>query len=209
MPSDHFVTDAAELRAILGAPSERAANKDRHALHAMDRRWLAHAPFCLVATSDAQGRCAVSPKGDPAGFVHVIDDTHLAIPDRPGNKRADGFHHVLENPHVGLLFVIPGRSDTLRIHGTARIVRDGDYFDALVVKGHRPRLALEVEIETLFYHCAKAWMRSGLWEHDAWTPGVMPSRAEIVKAIEAPEASLRELEAHYGSAYAEGLYRGG
>ncbi|MEO0321320.1 MAG: pyridoxamine 5'-phosphate oxidase family protein [Myxococcota bacterium] len=205
MPSK-VVESAAELRSILGEPSVRAANKDRQALHAMDRRWLAQASFCLVATADATGRCAVSPKGDPAGFVHVLDDTHLALPERPGNKRADGFHHVLENPHVGLLFVIPGRSDTLRIHGKARVVREADYFDALVVNGHRPRLALEVEIETLFYHCAKAFLRSRLWDHGAWTPEAMPSRAEIVKAIEAPETSLEDLEAHYGPSYAKGLY---
>ncbi|MEM1416675.1 MAG: pyridoxamine 5'-phosphate oxidase family protein [Myxococcota bacterium] len=208
-PSPHVVRDAAELRAILGEPSARAAGKDRRSLHAMDRRWLAHSPFCLVATADAAGRCDVSPKGDPPGFVHVIDDAHIALPERPGNKRADGFHNVLGNPHVGLIFLIPGRSDTLRIEGKARIVRDGDYFDAFVVNGHRPKLALEVAIETLFYHCAKAFMRSRLWAPDAWTPEAMPSRAEIVKAIEAPATSLEELEAHYGPAYAKGLYADG
>lgn len=201
-----FVTDADELRSILGDPTKRAATKERHSLHEMDRQWIAASPFCLVATANERGECEVSPKGDPAGFVHVVDDATLAIPERPGNKRADGFHNVLANPHVGLLFMIPGRTDTLRVSGRARIASDAPYFDAMVTKGHRPLLALHVEIEHLFYHCAKAFMRSSLWKPSSWKPDVLPSRAKIVRAIENPDKTLEELEEYYGPAYAKKLY---
>lgn len=202
------IDDPDALRAILGEASDRAANKARRLLHDMDRRWLAASPFCLLATADAHGHCDVSPRGDPPGFVHVIDDTTLALPDRAGNRRADSFHNILSNPHVGLIFMIPGRDDTLRIQGRARIVADAPYFDRMVVRGHRPPLALEVQIEELFYHCAKAFMRSELWNPVRWDPAAVPSRAQIVKAIEAPDTSLEELEEYYGTAYAAGLYPG-
>ncbi|MBX2803511.1 MAG: pyridoxamine 5'-phosphate oxidase family protein [Myxococcales bacterium] len=208
-PTVQTVDSPAELRRILGEPSTRAANKARPRLHAMDRRWLAASRFCLVASSDAAGRCDVSPKGDPAGFVHVLDDVTIAVPERSGNRRADTFHNVLDNPHVGLLFMIPGRTDTLRVNGRARVVSDAPYFEAMVVKGHRPQLALQVAIDELFYHCAKAFLRAELWSADTWTPEALPSRAHIVKAIEAPQTSLQELEHYYGPAYADSLYPSG
>ena len=182
------------------------ANKARPALHDLDRQWLAASPFCLVATADATGACDVSPKGDPPGqLAYVIDDTTIAIAERPGNRRVDGYRNVLANPHVGLIFLIPGRGDTLRINGRARLVSDAPYFDAMVVKGHRPILALVVEIEEIFHHCAKAFLRSRLWRPEAWTDPV-PSRAVIAKTLERPEASLEELTTYYGPAYAEKLY---
>ncbi len=208
-PAYRELTDPAELRALLGEPSVRARDKERRSLHPMDRAWIDASPFVLVATADAEGRCDVSPKGDPAGFVHVVDEQTLAMPERPGNRRADGFHNVLSNPHVGLIFLIPGRTDTLRINGRARVLTDAPFFDAMVVAGHRPKLALLVEIEAIFHHCAKAFLRSQLWEPESWRPTQLPSRAQMVKAIEAPAESLEELEAYYGPAYAEGLYRAG
>src|SRR5690348_7908264 len=138
------ITSAAELRELLGEPAPRAATKERTRLHPLDREWIATAPFAILATSDADGRCDASPKGDPAGFVHVIDDRTLAVPERPGNRRGDGYFNILSNPHVGVLFLIPGRNETLRINGRARLLRDAPYFDDMVVKGHRPILAIEV-----------------------------------------------------------------
>ncbi|MGW4962086.1 pyridoxamine 5'-phosphate oxidase family protein [Nonomuraea sp. NPDC004186] len=170
-----------ELRELLGEVMPRAATKERVRLHERDREWLAASPFCLIATSDDAGACDVSPKGDPAGFVHVIDDTTIAIPDRPGNRRADGFLNVLTNPHVGLIFLIPGRNETLRINGRARLIREAPFFDEMIVKGHRPHLALVVEIEQIFFHCAKAFLRSSLWKPDSWEPEVLPSHARLVK----------------------------
>jgi PPOX class probable FMN-dependent enzyme len=201
------ITTAAELRELLGEPSQRVLDKDRTRLHDLDRAWLAASPFCLVATSAADGSCDVSPKGDPPGFAMVLDDTTIAIPERPGNRRADGWHNVLSNPHVGLLFMVPGRGDTLRINGRARLVRDAPFFDDMVVKGHRPVLALVVEIEQVFHHCQKAFLRSKLWDPQSWDAGDLPSRAVIARTLERPEAELADLEAYYGPSYADGLYR--
>ncbi|MEU5884705.1 pyridoxamine 5'-phosphate oxidase family protein [Spirillospora sp. NPDC047279] len=203
------VTSEAELRELLGEVLPRAANKERPRLHERDRDWLAASPFCLIATSGPGGDCDVSPKGDPAGFVHVIDDTTIAIPDRPGNRRADGFRNILKNPHVGLIFLIPGRGETLRINGRARLVREAPFFDAMVVKGHRPALALVVEIEEIFFHCAKAFMRSGLWKPGTWAPDVLPSHARLVKDVQSTKESLDELEAYYSEGnYGRKLYAG-
>ncbi|MFD0168142.1 pyridoxamine 5'-phosphate oxidase family protein [Streptomyces decoyicus] len=200
------VSSEAELRELIGEPTSHAANKTRHRLHDLDRQWLAHSPFCVIATADAQGRCDVSPKGDPAGFTHVLDDTTLVIPDRPGNKRLDGMVNLLGNPHVGLNYFLPGRGDTLRINGRARLLRDAPFFDELTVKGNRPRLALLVEVEEVFYHCSKAFLRSQLWRPETWQPDALPSRARIVKGVEAQDMPLAELEQHYGPGYAEKLY---
>lgn len=200
------LTSPDELRALLGAPSARALDKERPSLHPIDRAWLAASPFCLVATADAAGRSTVSPKGDPPGFATVVDDRTIAIPERRGNRRADGFHNVLENPHVGLVFFVPGRGDTLRIDGRARIAKDAPFFDRMIVEGHRPALALVVEIETIFFHCAKAFLRSSLWEPDTWHPEALPRHAAIVKAVQETDLSLEELDAYYGPSYAAKLY---
>jgi PPOX class probable FMN-dependent enzyme len=200
------VTTEAGLRELLGDPAPRVAAKDRPSLDGYDRQWLAHSPFCLVATSSADGTCDVSPKGDPPGFTLVIDDTTIAIPERPGNRRADGFHNILSNPHIGLIYLVPGRTDTLRINGKAALVRDAPFFDQLTVKGHRPVLAVVVQIEQIFYHCSKAFLRSDLWQPSSWNPSALPSRAEIAHRLERPDEALAELERYYGPQYANGLY---
>lgn len=200
------ITDVEQLENLIGVPLPRTRDKARPALHDLDRQWLAASPFCLVATSAADGTCDVSPKGDPAGqLAYVIDDTTIALAERPGNRRADGYKNILSNPHVGLVFLIPGRGDTLRINGRARLVSDADFFDRMVVKGHRPLLALVVEIEEVFHHCAKAFLRSRLWDVDSWHDPV-PSRARIAKELERPNDSLEELQTYYGEQYREKLY---
>lgn len=200
------ITSPEELRDLLGSPMPRAVAKERRTLHQRDREWLAASPFCLVATAGADGACDVSPKGDPPGFALVLDDTTVAIPERPGNRRADGYRNILENPHVGLIFLIPGRTDTLRINGRARLVRDAPWFADMEVEGHRPVLAVEVAVEQIFYHCAKAFLRSELWRPETWQPDVLPSRPRLVKEVEAPAESLADLERHYGPDYAKKLY---
>ena len=200
------VTSEEELRELVGSPLARTVSKDRTALHDLDKQWLAESPFCLVSTADAAGKCDASPKGDPAGFTHVLDDTTIAIPERPGNRRADGFTNVLTNPHVGLIYMIPGRGDTLRVNGRARIVRDAPFFDEVIVKGHRPAVALVVEIEQIFHHCAKAFLRSGLWKPETWSPDTLPRRARIAKVVERSEADIEELDRYYGPEYANRLY---
>lgn len=200
------VTSKAELRELLGEPTRRAITKERTALHARDIEWLAASPMCLIATAGADGTCDVSPKGDPPGFTLVLDETTIAIPERPGNRRADGFGNVLENPHVGLIYLVPGRTETLRINGRARVVREAPFFDRMIVKGHRPTLALIVEIEQIFFHCGKAFLRSALWDPRTWNPDALPSHARIVKSVQQTEESLEELEHYYGPGYAARLY---
>ncbi len=193
------VTSVDDLRAIVGHPNNYVANKVGTRLSAVQQDWLAHSPLGFVATTDAQGRVDVSPKGDPPGFVHVIDDATIAIPERPGNKRVDGYLNVLQRPHVGTLFLIPGRGDTLRINGTARILADADYFDAMTVQGKRPILALEIDVEEVFFHCAKAFLRSDAWKPESWNPTALPSVAQIAQALK-KDMSLAELEEYYAEA---------
>ena len=188
-----------QLVDLLGEPAPRARDKARPALLDVDRDWLAATPFCVMATSSADGECDASPKGDPAGqLVHIIDDRTIAIAERPGNRRADGYRNILSNPHVGLNFFIPGRGDTLRINGRARLVSDAPFFDEMVVKGHRPVLAVVVEIEDVFHHCAKAFLRSGLWEPETWEPEAqVPRRAVLASQIDAKTMSIEELDDYY------------
>lgn len=203
------IPDTEALVALLGEPVPRARDKVRRALTDLDRDWLAASPFCVLATAAADGSCDASPKGDPAGdLVHVLDDRTIAIAERPGNRRADGYRNILANPHVGLLFVIPGRGDTLRVNGRARLVSEAPFFDAMVVKGHRPLLAVVVEIDEVFHHCQKAFLRAGLWEPESWDPdGRVPRRAVIARDLEPSGKTLEELDAYYGPQYREGLYR--
>ena len=142
------ITDESRLRDIVGHPMELIRDKARNSLADVDREWLAESPMVFLATADELGRIDVSPKGDPAGkVVHVIDDRHIAIPERPGNRRVDGYVNILRNPNAGTIFVVPGRGDTLRINGRARIVDDADYFDDLTVSGKRPILAVEITVD--------------------------------------------------------------
>ena len=201
------VTSVDELTELVGQPTARVADKVRGRLHELDRAWLAASPFCLIATSDADGRCDVSPKGDPRGFTLVLDDTTIVVPDRPGNRRVDGFRNILANPHVGLVYLVPGHGDTLRINGHAMLVREAPFFDDLIVRGHRPKLAMVVRVEEVFYHCSKAFLRSELWRPESWVPDAVPNRPTIARTLERPDETIEELERYYGPAYAEKLYR--
>ena len=201
------ISSEAELRDLLGEPAGRAVTKERTRLHERDKEWLAASPFCLIATADASGNCDVSPKGDPPGFTFVLDDATIAIPERPGNKRADGFRNILSNPQVGTIFLVPGRGETLRINGRARLLRDAPFFDDMVVKGHRPQLALVLDIQQIYFHCPKAFLRSSLWKPETWNPGALPSPAAITKSVQETPETLEELETYYGPGYADRLYR--
>jgi PPOX class probable FMN-dependent enzyme len=201
------VRDEDELTALIGEPLPRVRDKVRTHLHELDVAWLRASPFCLVATSGVDGRCDVSPKGDPPGsLAYVLGPTTIALAERPGNRRADGYRNILRNPHVGTVFFLPGRGDTLRVNGRAHLVSAAPFFDSMQVKGKRPLLALVVEIEEVFYHCAKAFLRSELWDPSTWRPEAVPSRAEIAKVVDADERSLAELIAYYGPDYGKQLY---
>jgi len=202
------ITTVDQLIEVIGTAGERAANKVRDHLLDVDRRWLTASPFCVLATADGEGRCDASPKGDPAGqLVHVLDDRTIAIAERPGNRRVDGYRNVLANPHVGLHFMIPGRGDTLRVNGRARLVSDADFFDDLAVKGHRPVLALVVDIEEVFFHCSKAFLRSDLWKPETWDPEAVERRAVIAHEIEPDGRTVEQFDEYYSEAsYRQGLY---
>jgi hypothetical protein len=194
------ITSEDELReAIGGFPARRPATKVRPDLHPSQVEWLQVSPFCVIATSDAEGNCDASPKGDPAGqLIHVLDSRTVAVAERPGNKRADGYLNLLSNAHVGILSLIPGRQDTLRINGRARLVRDAPFFADLEVRGRRPVLAMVVDIDQVFFHCAKSFMRSQLWDPSSWpAPDALPSVAALCKLVQETPETLEELEAHY------------
>ena len=201
------VSSRAELRAIIGEPLERSLKKEITRLDRHCRALIAASPFVLVASSDAAGRVDVSPKGDPPGFVHVLDEATLAIPDRPGNRRADTFTNVLENPHVGLIFLIPGKLETLRVNGRARIVRDEALCARMAVRGKAPQLALVVEVEEAFIHCGKCMLRSGLWDHGAWRRvDDLPSQARCLVDHGELAESIEEVQAAIETSRRVGLY---
>ena len=158
------ITSKAELRALFGEPSERVIKKQLSALDAHCRSFITRSPFLLLGTSGPSGACDVSPKGDGPGFASILDDKTIIIPDRKGNKRLDSLMNLIDNPHVGLLFLIPGVNETLRVNGTAVVVQDEDLLNAMIVEGQRPLVATVVTVEECFLHCPKSFMRSSLWD---------------------------------------------
>jgi hypothetical protein len=202
------VTGIDELRALMGEPSEVALKKDIGRLDEHCRAFIAHSPFMLLATAGATGRCDVSPKGDAPGFVRVLDDRHLVIPDRPGNKRFDGMQNLLDNPHAGLIFLIPGKEETLRINGRAWIVRDAEILESLTAMGKRPALAIGVEVEECFLHCAKAFKRSRLWEQPHWPDlGDLASAAQMfLDQTKMHSMTVEDMERRLQDGYRKSLY---
>ena len=190
------ISSKEDLHALLGEPSERAVKKEMASLDEHCRNFIERSPFLLMGTSNTSGQCDVSPKGDKAGFVLVLDDQTIAIPDRPGNKRADGFKNIVVNPHVGLLFIVPGKEETLRVNGRATLVRDGDLLDRMAVDGKRPVLATVIEVEECFLHCAKAFHRSLLWDTKTWPDRAeLPSLSRMLIDQVKMDVTLEELEA--------------
>lgn len=163
---DAFVGDEGELRSLYGQVSELAAQKVIPALEPHSRRFIELSPFLCIASSDPAGPADVSPRGDAPGFVKVLDDRHLLIPDRIGNNRLDTFANITKNPHIGLIFLVPGMNETLRINGRARICTDAEVLEEFEVRGKVPRTGLLVAIDEVLFQCAKALMRSRLWEDD-------------------------------------------
>ncbi|MGW6919775.1 MSMEG_1061 family FMN-dependent PPOX-type flavoprotein [Streptomyces sp. NPDC054950] len=161
----------AELRALLGEPWPVVIEKVHDRLTDQDLDIVARSPFCLLATSDAHGNCDVSPRGDAPGFTHVVDSGTIALPDRPGNRRGDSFHNILANPHAGLLYLIPGGKEVLRVNGRARILTDAPFFEAMTLDGRRPELALVLEIDEVYLHCPASLRRSGVWNPASWQTG--------------------------------------
>ena len=165
--TDHVIDTVEELRSSYGEPSERAVRKSLDRLDRHCRRFIELSPFVVLATAGADGRVDCSPRGDPAGFVAVLDDRTVLLPDRLGNNRVDSLSNVLENPHVGLLFLIPGVDETLRLNGRATLTTDPARLEPLAVKGRAPRSGLLVEVEEVFLQCTKALVRARLWAEES------------------------------------------
>jgi uncharacterized protein len=160
----HRITSIEQLREQVGVPRQRSLDKQLSKLDKHCRAFIERSPFMLLGTSSADGRCDVSPKGDAPGFVRVLDDHTLAIPDRPGNKRFDSLQNMLANPHVGLLFVVPGIDETLRVNGTVELVQDPRLLASLAVEGKAPLLAILVHVEEAYIHCARSFLRGHIWD---------------------------------------------
>ena len=165
--TDHFIESAEDLRSLYGEPSELAVKKSLDRLDRHCRRFIELSPFVVLASAGADGRVDCSPRGDPAGFVAVLDDRTILLPDRRGNNRTDSLTNVLENPHVGMLFLIPGVNETLRLNGRATLTTDPAHLEPLAVKGRIPRSGLLVEVEEVFLQCTKALVRSRLWAEES------------------------------------------
>jgi PPOX class probable FMN-dependent enzyme len=201
------ITSEAELREIIGEPSALVMNKVVPQLDEHCRQFIAKSPFVLVATVDAQGLVDVSPKGDPAGFVRVLDEQTVAIPDRLGNRRVDTFRNLLQNPNAGLIFLIPGRRDTLRVSGKAEVVRDAELRETMAVKGRLPELALVLHVERALFHCAKCTIRSRLWDPAGWPDASdVSSPAASLFAHARPDATVADMQKLIDDDIRERLY---
>jgi PPOX class probable FMN-dependent enzyme len=193
---DEVIATPSRLRELTKQPSERAKRKIIDRIDEVCRRFIEACPFVLVASRGGDGRLDISPKGDPSGFVAVLDEKTLAIPDRPGNHRHDTFENLLVHREVGLLFLIPGNGDTLRVSGKGRIVRDGALQTRLAVDGKAPNLVLVVTVEEAFMHCQKSLVRSRLWNLEGWRDrSGVPTLAEAIMTHARPNETATEIEA--------------
>jgi PPOX class probable FMN-dependent enzyme len=177
--------DEESLRALIGEPADVVRSKVADRLNELTRQFVERSPFLCLATSAADGTCDVSPRGDPAGFVRILDERTLLLPDRPGNRLADSLRNVLQNPHVALLFVIPGVGDTFRVNGRATIVTDPEVLEPCAVEGKTPKLGLRIEIDEAFTHCSKAFLRAQLWDPGRYVQREeLPSSGEILRSLD-------------------------
>jgi PPOX class probable FMN-dependent enzyme len=204
------VETEAQLRDVIGSPTPLVAGKVADRLNDIFRRYIEESPFVCVATADAEGRLDVSPRGDPAGFVRILDERTLLIPDRPGNRIADSLRNILANPHVGLLFLIPGVGDTFRVNGRATLVTDPELLAGSEVEGKVPKLGILVEIDECYTQCSKALIRSDLWNPENHVDrSELPSSGEILRAVREEESfDAGEYDRARAERYArrEGLY---
>ena len=198
-----------QLRDLIGFPSELVAGKIADRLNHLTRQFVERSPFVCIATARPDGGLDVSPRGDPAGFVRVLDERTVLIPERPGNKLADTLTNVLADPRIALLFLIPGVGDTFRINGSARLVDDAELLAASEVEGNVPKLGILVAVEEAYTQCPKALIRSDLWNAEKHVdPATMPKLGEILRAISDPTLDVDEYERARAERYArrEGLY---
>ena len=202
------IQDAQALRSLLGDPVPVVRAKVSDRLNDVTRQFVERSPFLCLATAARDGTCDVSPRGDPAGFVRILDERTLLLPDRPGNRLADSLTNVLENPHVALLFIIPGVGDTFRVNGRASVVTDPELLAPCAVEGKIPRLGLLIEIDQAYSHCSKAFLRSQLWDPDRYVRREeLPSSGEVHRSLDAGfDAATYDEERAERYARREGFY---
>ena len=206
---DRTVETESELREVIGSPTELVAGKVSDRLNDVFRRYIDCSPFVCVATASRDGSLDVSPRGDPAGFVRILDEHTLLIPERPGNRIADTLTNVLATGRIALLFLVPGVGETFRVNGSARVVDDADLLAASAVEGKVPRLGLLVTVEEAYTQCSKALIRSDLWNPAGHVdPKTMPTSGEMLKAVSDPTLDVDEYERARAERYRrrEGLY---
>ncbi len=172
-----------ELRELVGEPHEAVAKKSIAMVDDQAKSFIGRSPLVLMSTSDEHGRCDVTPRGDYPGFVHVVNSQQLVMPERPGNRRVDSLQNIIENPHVGMLFIIPGLEEVLRVNGRAAVIKEHPILEKLKLKNKAPLLGIAVEVEDCFIHCSRALKHSGIWEQESWPdPDTLPSAKDIFYA---------------------------
>ena len=207
-PFLHKIETEEELRSMMGTPSELVKRKAISYLDENCVEFISNSPFLVLSTSDESGFCDVSPRGDHAGFVQVLSKKYLLIPERPGNKRMDSLRNILTNPRIGLLFMIPGLGETMRVNGKATVVKDHELFEEMAVNGKKPLIGIGVEVEECFIHCAKAFIRSGLWKPDSWPDQTqLPSPAKmLLEHTKLPQATRESIQSSLEESYTKRLY---
>lgn len=213
MPAHRLTTATIEsedaLRALIGEPSPVVCSKISARLNPLTRVFIERAPLVCLATSDRDGTCDVSPRGDPPGFVRILDDATLLMPERPGNKIADSLRNIVANPHVGLLFVIPGVSDTFRVNGRATLTTDAVLLAPCAVEGKLPKLGILIDIEEAYTQCSKAFLRSHSWDPATFVDRAsLPTNGEIMRAVNGETFDAEGYDAARAERYArrEGFY---
>ena len=203
------IRNETQLREMLGEPTDLVRKKIADRLNPLTRQFVERSPFVVVATGSPDGGLDVSPRGDPAGFVRILDERTLLLPDRPGNKLADTLTNLLGDGRIALLFLIPGVNDTFRVNGRARIVDDAELLAGSAVEGKVPRLGIVVEVEEAYTQCPKALLRSELWNPDRHIDrSELPPSGEILRSVADPELDVEEYEEGRAERYRrrEGFY---
>ncbi len=205
------IKDESTLRSRYQEVHPLALTKSRPKLDRFSRQFIGMSPFLVISTANATGKADISPRGDPPGFVHIVDDSSILVPDRPGNNRLDTLANILENPNVGCLFFVPGFDDTLRLNGRAQIIENASLLHYCTIQGKKPKIGILIEIDEVFIHCAKALRRSKLWGGDYLQDRTqMPSIARIIleqtTEIGIDEAIATESDEDVERDYKEGLW---
>jgi PPOX class probable FMN-dependent enzyme len=207
--TSQVLDDESQLRALIGEPAPIVCAKVANRLNRMTRPFVERASMLFLATSAADGTCDVSPRGDPAGFVRILDDETLLLPERPGNRIADSLRNILANPHVGLLFLVPGVGETFRVNGRATLTTDRALLEPSAIEGKVPRLGILIDVEQAFTHCSKAFLRSDFWNASRFVDrGALPTNGEIHKELRGGDFDAEAYDAERAERYArrEGFY---